>query len=1309
MKAHKEILEISTEGTIYKHKRDGYKSTEIDDLIKKLEAHDFKVTIVVAEPEKENPEEPKKSKKERKQEEKEKRKKEGEVLVKPPTKPVEEKKEVLNRKVITKIQKMEGFKEEGVQRLLNLNLRMFRLVPTAFWFPLLGVKKKQMEYASYFSPVQQCSEACQDWMNTIAFVKSSESKSTRLRSLETFLKYLIELGVRDKHVIDQWDILRTLALSKKIPEPRDDKDDRRDKIAKRTYEMLDVLYIHKSNVGYAADIQVNIRKKMQGFMIHLLNHNMKMFKSSTKSRDTIDELLKDLETSGKCSNKLSKGDHIKLNKRLKELKHYKLMNTCNPLYSSQSIQMKIKEYDLLLQFDSTCSSEISLEQLNGELQKLGVKQIYSEMSSEELKKSTDVLSQVIERFFKTVKKEIDLYDSQQKKVMFLQSTLDFLKRITPILSGLKKKIKGEWVKKLGGAFEQLRLLLLVMKEHIGDADYEVNKFTFLTFRVFHNLIYSGLCMPKKDENDEDQEEGSEEYDIGTGVGEGKGDNNATEKYDFEEQVLGEKGQEESEEDNDADSKDEDDASERDEEGGKEMDMENDFKGKNDEDKKKDEEEEKKKDEEEPDNEFSEVDEDQIDNDLWNQENEDMDESTEKEEGEEEERREAEEQEYKANQPQKDDTEQKAKEPKDREERKAEDYVPNQEPEEQEQDAEKMDEEGQEEEKSGDDEDEFAEVEDPSEMSNRNENQDMEFDSQEEEVKDGEEKEVDDLEIGEQESEADEEDQGESNLEEFEDPLNREERKMKEESKEEKDAELNEKAAEAGLNPQEAENEKKHEEEDEHETKHEKKQGKETQPKKQEKADEMENELEAEEKQAKEDDQKVEQKEKSSLKMDQKKLEEIVKEMMILDTKQSDAQDGDLDPDDVEGLEIVDDDQLDNTMVVSAPKQTNQPEKASTANQKKHNPVEVRREEEPKHQKPEQEEEGKEQDLLGKREREDSEDRQEGGQADQPDEEEEGVPPPVKKLKLPESQEAYRDQLVDKEHISEWAKLLNQDYTHISESNTSYASIEPLIRTRAYNLCEELRNILKPTKISGLKGDFRTGKRLNMRKVISYVASNYRKDKIWLRRANPNQRDYEIVLAIDDSLSMSEKNVGYLALESLLTMALALTKLEVGKINISGIRNGMHEVLGFDQTFVPSEGQRIVSQFNFKFSDEFSADMGLPNFMRQAMDKFSEESKTKICFIISDGRCNKEIVRPLCREAEEKNILMVYLMLDKKEEKGSVLNYRSTSFVEKDGKRVVRISNYLDDFPFKNYMIVQNVAELTGVLLAILRDYFARND
>ena len=54
-----------------------------------------------------------------------------------------------------------------------------------------------------------------------------------------------------------------------------------------------------------------------------------------------------------------------------------------------------------------------------------------------------------------------------------------------------------------------------------------------------------------------------------------------------------------------------------------------------------------------------------------------------------------------------------------------------------------------------------------------------------------------------------------------------------------------------------------------------------------------------------------------------------------------------------------------------------------------------------------------------------------------------------------------------------------------------------------------RLILEPTKAAKLQGDFRTGKRLNMRKIIPYIASQFKKDKIWLRRVKPNKREFQV--------------------------------------------------------------------------------------------------------------------------------------------------------------------------------------------------------
>lgn len=57
----------------------------------------------------------------------------------------------------------------------------------------------------------------------------------------------------------------------------------------------------------------------------------------------------------------------------------------------------------------------------------------------------------------------------------------------------------------------------------------------------------------------------------------------------------------------------------------------------------------------------------------------------------------------------------------------------------------------------------------------------------------------------------------------------------------------------------------------------------------------------------------------------------------------------------------------------------------------------------------------------------------------------------------------------------------------------------------------------------VRGDYRTGKRLNMRRIIPYIASNFQNDRIWLRRAKPSKREYQILIAVDDSSSMTENN------------------------------------------------------------------------------------------------------------------------------------------------------------------------------------------
>lgn len=117
----------------------------------------------------------------------------------------------------------------------------------------------------------------------------------------------------------------------------------------------------------------------------------------------------------------------------------------------------------------------------------------------------------------------------------------------------------------------------------------------------------------------------------------------------------------------------------------------------------------------------------------------------------------------------------------------------------------------------------------------------------------------------------------------------------------------------------------------------------------------------------------------------------------------------------------------------------------------------------------------------------------------------------------------------------------------------------------------------------------------MKKVISFIASNYRNDKIWLRRTLPSKRDYKILIAIDDSLSMRRNHQNFHSLEAMITLTEALNRLEVGKVALARIRDRLEMLHSFDDTYTAEKAGFIVSQFNFTHKSNKSADIAMANF------------------------------------------------------------------------------------------------------------------
>lgn len=109
----------------------------------------------------------------------------------------------------------------------------------------------------------------------------------------------------------------------------------------------------------------------------------------------------------------------------------------------------------------------------------------------------------------------------------------------------------------------------------------------------------------------------------------------------------------------------------------------------------------------------------------------------------------------------------------------------------------------------------------------------------------------------------------------------------------------------------------------------------------------------------------------------------------------------------------------------------------------------------------------------------------------------------------------------------------QDSELAARANALWKRFDLLTAPLASELCEQLRLILEPTLAAKLQGDYRTGKRLNMRKIIPYLASEFRRDKIWLRRSKPSVRKYQVRFGLSArlwlrSLGIAMKSNKYLS-------------------------------------------------------------------------------------------------------------------------------------------------------------------------------------
>jgi midasin len=180
-------------------------------------------------------------------------------------------------------------------------------------------------------------------------------------------------------------------------------------------------------------------------------------------------------------------------------------------------------------------------------------------------------------------------------------------------------------------------------------------------------------------------------------------------------------------------------------------------------------------------------------------------------------------------------------------------------------------------------------------------------------------------------------------------------------------------------------------------------------------------------------------------------------------------------------------------------------------------------------------------------------------------------------------------------LEEWYTQNNQHIDDENDAEQLWTQLEYLTQPYVFELCEQLRLLLEPTQRTKYSGDYRTGKRLNMKRIISYIASDFRKDRIWLRRSKPSKRQYQLILAIDDSQSMDNLQVKRLALESLILLGQTLNLLDIGQFGIVSFGQYIQILQPLSQTFNHQNGIQVLKQLKFNQTKTLLADVRIEFF------------------------------------------------------------------------------------------------------------------
>lgn len=189
--------------------------------------------------------------------------------------------------------------------------------------------------------------------------------------------------------------------------------------------------------------------------------------------------------------------------------------------------------------------------------------------------------------------------------------------------------------------------------------------------------------------------------------------------------------------------------------------------------------------------------------------------------------------------------------------------------------------------------------------------------------------------------------------------------------------------------------------------------------------------------------------------------------------------------------------------------------------------------------------------------------------------------------------------------------------------------------------------------------------------------------------------------------MQKSGAGDMALAALATLATGMSQLEIGELGVASFGEEMRLLHPFHQPFTSESGANLVR--NFTFDEKRTRTALCVESALSALESQGDHSSMQLVFMISDGRIERDsraALRRLIREMSERNVLLVMIIVEgqkggRTKKKDSIVHMKEVTFEK--GKP--KVKQFIDDYPFPYYMVLDDMKTLPEVLGDALRQWF----